>query len=191
MEYHQIMRTGCIVLAVLLAACGGTLKVSGEEDAGADTAEDTSGGDVVEDPVEDVVPDVEPEPVEDVGPEPADDPVPDPSVDPVPDPVVDTPADTGPGGMTGDACTDSSECTGVPSDTRFCMNVMWGFVPFPGGYCTAWCGSDSECGTGAGCAVGQCFRECTHDSECRTSEGYVCREIPWVTTQTYCIPPPW
>lgn len=177
------------VLACVASGCGGTMNVKGDRDAEEDATPDpvldlvTDAEDAAPDPGEDGAPvDAIPDPAEDAPPEAA----PDTAPDPVPDPT----GDTGPGtGLAGDPCTSGSDCMGIPSDTRFCMDYMWGFIPFPGGYCSAWCGSSSDCGTGAGCVVGQCFKRCTDDSECRTSEGYTCRVIPYVTTDTYCLPP--
>lgn len=188
------MKTACIVCAVALiaAGCGGTLKVGGEGDANGDTETDTGAdapADVPDDTPAETAPDVAPDTGEDPVEETEEDVVADSIEDPPGDTAADIPGDTGGGGLTGETCYDMVDCTGVPSDTRFCMDYMWGFIPFPGGYCTAWCGSDSDCGTGGGCAVGQCFKRCADDSECRTTEGYTCRTIPFVTTDTYCLPP--
>ncbi|MBW2263560.1 MAG: hypothetical protein JRG91_16485 [Deltaproteobacteria bacterium] len=153
-------------LLLVAAGCGSAIKATG--DAGNDTA-----GDPTPEITIDVIPDPTGEPTPDIG------------------------VDTSPGsGATGDSCVEDHECTGVPGEGRFCMNrIELGggyFVDFPNGYCSAECGGASECGPGSDCVdfgyLGLCFKRCGSDGECRIAEGYVCYSIPYVTTETYCVP---
>ena len=123
--------------------------------------------------------------------------IPDPTTDPTWDAPTDPGVDTAPGsGTTGTACIEDDECTGVPGAARFCLDRIelgGGYgVNFPGGYCSAECTSPDDCGDGADCVdfgyLGLCFLRCTYEDECRMAEGYTCYEIPYVTTQTYCVP---
>ncbi len=192
---------------VTASGCWGSISYSGgdatdDPDTGVDGIEDWAGdtvpdGDfdaVLPDSPEDVVPDSPADTLTDL---PADVPPPDlpadPPVDVPPEPPVDLPvdppADFVPGdGSVGEACAAIGDCALVPSDTAFCMTDMWGFISFPGGYCTGFCGSDAECGPGGGCDVGQCFLRCTSDAECRAAEGYTCHAIPFIGPDTYCLP---
>jgi hypothetical protein len=42
----------------------------------------------------------------------------------------------------------------------------------PGGYCTAECATDADCGAGGACVENVCYRECDADADCRPS--YAC-----------------
>jgi len=72
-----------------------------------------------------------------------------------------------------------------------------GYVEFPGGYCSADCTSDADCGdTDEGTCLNlyimtMCIKNCTESSECRESEGYTCGELPSMLgiEGTFCIPP--
>jgi hypothetical protein len=160
------------VMAILISSrCGSTLRAEG------DAADDTA-----------------PELTVDIAPELAVDPLPEPTIDPGP---VDTGVDTAPGtGATGDACIEDSDCAAVPGAGRFCLDRIEFYggygIDFPAGYCSADCGDPSDCGPGADCVdfggPAMCFKRCATTDECRASEGYVCYEIPYVTTQTYCVP---
>lgn len=170
----------CIVILALTAACGSSLKSSGEGD---DT--DTGG-------------DPRPEIVVDLG---IDTSMPPDVVDAIPEPSMDTATDiwvdtAPPTGITGEPCIEDGECVGVPGSGRFCLDFIdfgsgW-VLNFPGGYCSAECGDGSECGAGNDCvdfsSLGLCFKRCTSSTECRESEGYTCYSIPFVTTETYCVP---
>ena len=94
-------------------------------------------------------------------------------------------------GMTGDGCEEADDCFGVPSDERYCMVDLGGYVRFPGGYCTAHCRSSDECGPEADCVDVMfdtlCLRRCSYDDACRMDEGYICRNLP-MTPETYCVP---
>ncbi|MFH1436978.1 MAG: hypothetical protein ABIJ56_14815 [Pseudomonadota bacterium] len=94
-------------------------------------------------------------------------------------------------GMTGDGCETPEDCFGVPSEERYCMVDLGGYVRFPGGYCTAHCWSSDACGPEADCVDVMfdtlCLRRCSGDDECRMDEGYICRSLP-MTPETYCVP---
>jgi hypothetical protein len=69
-----------------------------------------------------------------------------------------------------------------------------GYILFPGGYCSAVCTSDPECGPLGDCVnvmdLGRyCLRRCTWTSEeCRTAEGYECSLLVGGPDQPYCVP---
>lgn len=96
-------------------------------------------------------------------------------------------------GSTGAACTMASDCTMLAS--AMCMTDIAGFYSFPGGYCTASCTMDSDCGAGGGCLTvplvgGYCVKSCTLPTDCRTGEGYTCMAPPiGGTGGMYCLPP--
>jgi hypothetical protein len=122
---------------------------------------------------------------------------PDATVEDMWDAMTDVGEDVAPEpGSTGTACTEDDDCTGVPGTGRFCMDRLeagGGYgMDFPGGYCSAECDSADDCGVGADCLdlgyLGHCMRRCSSSVECRESEGYVCSEIPFITTETYCVP---
>lgn len=178
------------LLAILVAAgCGGTVKARGDadEDAQPDTAEDVT-GDTPVDSASDAAPDGAEDPATDA---------------PRPDAEPDVEPDATGGGLVGDPCVDETEltdCGGIPSSERFCLNEMrmgpGGALEFPGGYCSAPCEDESDCGTGGLCIrIGYedsyCFRECTSTGDCR--EGYVCDHFwsPSPPPSDYCIPPMW
>jgi hypothetical protein len=129
-----------LVVATILAACGGGSTGSPDADADVeDTVPDTAldlptdpapetvtdaveDPDVVEDPIEDPAPDPvddpTPDPVDDPTPDPVDDPTPDPVVDPTPDPVVDTTPDPVVD-TTPDPSTDISPDTSICPDDSY------------------------------------------------------------------------
>ncbi len=118
-------------------------------------------------------------------------------VDTVIDTGVDTATDTGvdttPGRIVGEACTMDTQCTGVPAAGVFCMSSLFGYITFPGGYCSATCTTSSECGALGDCLPisdlgSYCLRRCTTGTDCRTAEGYTCDNLAG-TTGTHCIPP--
>ncbi len=159
--------TSILVASCILVACGGTVE---KHDADGST-----------DPTPDIW--------VDTGTDPIPDPVADPGVDTPPDISVDTPPGSG---VVGDPCVDETSCGGVPT-AAFCLTNLYGYVNFPGGYCSGSCASEAECGPGTGCLVmggyGACMKRCTSSAECRAAEGYTCGPIPYVTTETFCIPP--
>lgn len=109
----------------------------------------------------------------------------------------------------GNACTANTDCTGTGAK---CVTAL-GFLPIPGGYCSASCTNDRVCGTNGACpfagAVGLakaflpdagaladsfsvCVKKCSSAADCRT--GYVCQalpQIPFILTNPskLCIPP--
>lgn len=100
-------------------------------------------------------------------------------------------------GYTGDSCHSSDECGCVPGAGRECLTNLSGYVTFPGGYCSAACTSDSECGEGARCVAittghQMCLKLCRSTSQCRMAEGYTCEPIPMsADTNTYCLAYNW
>lgn len=125
--------------------------------------------------------------------------IPEPSTEPPMDTTMETEEDVpedvpwdGEGGGVGDACTGDEECGGVPSTSSYCMTDIGGYVPFPGGYCTADCTSSADCGPDAECLdlyiMAVCVKMCDENADCRESEGYECAEPPFVGGGPYCIP---
>jgi len=83
---------------------------------------------------------------------------------------------------TGDPCDSVEHCSCIPSEDRACFSAF-GLTTLPGGYCTAICGTDEDCGLGAICVtipiVGGklCARACVADDDCRVAEGYTCQQL--------------
>jgi hypothetical protein len=109
--------------------------------------------------------------------------------------LADVPDDgTCVGGIVGDACFMGSQCNCVPGSARECLTDLFGFLTFPGGYCSAQCTSTAECGDGANCAelmtgAFYCLKLCSSVSQCRMSERYTCMTIPMGgDPRTYCLP---
>lgn len=80
-------------------------------------------------------------------------------------------------GVVGTACSEADECAGGR-----CMS-MGGFpanTPYPQGYCSGRCLSDSDCGADGQCAqsidgsAGTCYLKCSEDDDCGR-DGYRCR----------------
>lgn len=189
---------------LVMAGCGGSTSPYGEGD---DTSTDLAGDGA------DVLPDATPDAIPDPTPDPGADPIHDTIPDPTTDPLVDTGADVlpdpspdltpdgpdpdlpPPEGNVGDPCRMDGDCMGVPSDARVCMSDFMGYVTLPGGYCTASCTSDAECGPLGECvsfygAGEYCLRTCTAPYDCRVGEGYSCSELPGgMGDGTYCLPP--
>ncbi|KYF92586.1 hypothetical protein BE20_11335 [Sorangium cellulosum] len=90
-------------------------------------------------------------------------------------PEAGTCADDGfcgaPASPDGSACADDGDCTG-----EWCISQA--DYGFPGGYCSGFCGLDTECTGGGTCymepgdTTGICLTACTTDSDCRG--GYIC-----------------
>lgn len=81
-------------------------------------------------------------------------------------------------GVVGSACTSASDCgPGSCMQTVPIVNV-----DYPGGYCTARCASDDECGSQGVCVPdvvgfsGSCYRRCDDDHPCGR-DGYRCRVV--------------
>ena len=134
------------------------------------------------------------DPGTDPGYDPGTDPGYDPGTDPGYDPGVDPGTDPGTGGVVGDACYSVTACMGVPGTGRTCLTSIYGYVTFPGGYCSAVCTSSSDCGTGGVCADfmgygNYCLKSCTSPYDCRNSEGYSCNTLPSGSGGMYCLPP--
>ena len=150
---------------------------------GADADTDT-GYDVDGEPATDTA-------AEDTG---ASDPGDDGETDPPSDPATDAPGEPEAvtGGVVGDACTFSSDCSGVPV-RPMCLTSISG-IPMPGGYCSSDCHTDPDCGPGADCidiSIARfCLKSCTLVSDCRESEGYTCDLLPTTDLGPYCIPSP-
>jgi hypothetical protein len=98
----------------------------------------------------------------------------------------------------GKACTDAAECGGGTCATTVLGTMIGGDpLPAPGGYCTATCTSNTDCGAGGACigavmgfAEGTCMATCSGD-DCR--DGYICGGgimILGVTIPDTCRPRP-
>jgi hypothetical protein len=91
---------------------------------------------------------------------------------PAPDPLPDA--------VAGSACATDAECAGVMGACASELPAAGGgSVATPGGYCTAACEVNLDCGsTGAVCVQtrggARCFKTCATMADCR--EGYVCGE---------------
>ncbi|MBW2260374.1 MAG: hypothetical protein JRG91_00255 [Deltaproteobacteria bacterium] len=163
-----------LAMALLLAGCGGNGSSptdTATEDMGTDLSD---AADTAVEPTPDVTPEVTP--------------------DPAPDSTSDPAVDTSTGGIVGDSCYSSTDCSEVPGAGRLCMNTIGGILSFPGGYCSAVCTSSADCGAGAACVDlyginNYCLKECSAPSDCRISEGYDCTTLPSVTGGPYCAPP--
>lgn len=98
----------------------------------------------------------------------------------------------------GEACTAATECEGAAGKTcTTSISLLGPAIAFPGGYCSATCQANIECGTGGECPVGEslknspipipggasglipsyCYKTCTADTDCRTDVGYRCATI--------------
>jgi len=190
------MPTCLCIVSLLAAGCYSSDDLIGGDgsttpDAAPDVPAETVPPDAIPDPVPpDMVPDVVPP---DAVPDPPMDPPPDPTTDPWPDvppDVVDV--DVPPGGIVGDACSSWRDCSGMPTSSADCWFDIMGVARFPGGYCTASCTADRECGIEGECVdvmfITLCLRTCVDDGDCRADEGYRCMEIPFVPSGLYCLP---
>jgi len=89
-------------------------------------------------------------------------------------------------GVVGKACTAATECKGTGGTCASSIGVgtVVGLgTPAAGGYCTAACSTDDECGTGVCVGAvaqlsvkGQCLLACSKDADCGR-EGYSCGEL--------------
>jgi hypothetical protein len=126
----------------------------------------------------------------------------------------DAPKDSGPGtdgrdagrtglpdGTAGKACTSDAQCGGGMCATQIAgIDLTGTLTAAPGGYCTATCMVDPDCGEGGACILtlsgaaavtGECFATCTENADCR--DGYVCGggvTFPGLTVPNTCRPPP-
>ncbi len=103
-----------------------------------------------------------------------------------------TEEDVPPVGGLGDGCTGDWECGAVPSPMSYCAMDLLGFLSFPGGYCTASCSSDTECGPEGTCVDvwfdSLCLLDCDFSEDCRLDEGYDCMDLPFFGGGPYCLP---
>jgi hypothetical protein len=113
----------------------------------------------------------------------------------------------------GAACTTDRDCSGPKSE---CMERRL-TSRYTGGYCTADCSSDADCGSEGACPVGEtkrqeplfpigatwahkCFRVCTPGTEGSCRPGYQCQSLaraygvsvvaPMAPQRSVCIPLP-
>lgn len=97
-------------------------------------------------------------------------------------------------GITGEGCSDPSQCGGITNGTPECLTSVMSMLNFPGGYCSSQsCTADQPCDNGTGVCVNLmlatiCLKPCTSPSDCRVSEGYDCKAPPIGSTETYCLP---
>jgi Cys-rich repeat protein len=91
-----------------------------------------------------------------------------------------------PKNVIGDACETNDDC-GAGSCLKVIQIVN---TPYPGGYCTAPCRTDNQCGEGAVCIPGQfgrmgsCYLGCDETTGC-VRDGYLCRVASGVAR---CVP---
>jgi len=96
--------------------------------------------------------------------------------------------------MTGDACSSAEHCSCIPSTDRACFTAF-ALTALPGGYCTATCDADEDCGLGGICVtipiVGGklCARRCDVDDDCRVEEDYTCQQL-LLPEDSICYPKP-
>jgi hypothetical protein len=91
---------------------------------------------------------------------------------------------------TGAPCTDTNDCSADGMDPICFDDPGFGY---PEGYCSQFCTSSSECGSGAICFdyyalpsyAGTCFVSCTSSVECRP--GYGCQDVGSIAGDV-CIP---
>lgn len=94
-------------------------------------------------------------------------------------------------GAVGQGCTKGSDCTGVASPRCWTSNINDepGNLPTLGGYCTANCVNDSDCGAYGTCqdVLGQrfCLGRCSGAGGCRVPD-YACFVLS--ATSGYCFP---
>jgi len=99
-----------------------------------------------------------------------------------------------PAGNVGDACSTPEDCSGIPAANKQCLTQIGSFVTFEGGYCSASCTSDPECGTDGKCVniilASYCLKACDSPTDCRTTENYTCGELPSFLgiPGTFCLP---
>lgn len=99
----------------------------------------------------------------------------------------------------GAACTSANSCEGAANATgRTCLSQLTAptgpAISFPGGYCSASCQANIECGAGAECPVAEslkafpipnlgsfipsdCYKTCQTDADCRMGDKYRCSTI--------------
>ena len=83
-----------------------------------------------------------------------------------------------PDDVAGQPCETDDDCEGGRCADSLQLVDGQEALPASGGYCTASCVNDGECGQGAECVVpargrdGTCIAGCSTDADCR--EGYVC-----------------
>jgi hypothetical protein len=83
-----------------------------------------------------------------------------------------------PDGVAGTTCERDADCRGGRCVGVLHIQAVSDAVDAPGGYCTASCDTDSQCGRGAECSVpagepeGECLSACNDTSPCR--KGYSC-----------------
>jgi hypothetical protein len=97
----------------------------------------------------------------------------------------------------GKACRTENGCMGEGPACQTMLSLLGQQVPFPGGYCSAQCSDNRECGETGECPVGEslkaipaalrsliggaapsnCYERCTSNADCRTDEGYRCATI--------------
>ena len=185
-------------VSLLLALAGGCYDSSylDGQDPLIDFPADTPADDHAPDVPMDTIPDPSVDPGLD--PDAAPDLHPDPDADPDPDPADAVDASDAeaepPGGTVGDRCYSSTQCAGVPGTGRLCLTTLMGYLTFPGGYCSAACTSDVECGPEGKCMdvydLGNfCLKMCDSAADCRTSEGYDCTAITGAPETPVCVPP--
>jgi hypothetical protein len=103
----------------------------------------------------------------------------------------------------GVACRAANGCMGEKPACQTMLSLLGQDIPFPGGYCSAPCQDNRECGEAGECPVGEslkgipatlrglvggaapsnCYERCNADSDCRTDEKYRCATIVTALTE--------
>jgi hypothetical protein len=97
----------------------------------------------------------------------------------------------------GSPCVDDADCQAI--DSRFlCIHSVIDLIGAPGGYCTACCNQSGKdaCATGIDCVGADgvylvCISHCTSNSQCRAEDGWVCREMYYISNDfpgDFCMP---
>ena len=96
-----------------------------------------------------------------------------------------------PAGNIGDSCESPEDCIAGPDAIPECLTSFLTYT-LAGGYCTAACSDDADCGDSAAkCVVliSYCLRACSVAEDCRVDEGYTCAPLPVSPDAgTCCIP---
>lgn len=116
-------------------------------------------------------------------------------------PSMDSGMSTGlPADTAGKACDDNADCgSGMCATQIPGAGLLSMILPAQGGYCTAPCTSDAQCGDGGAClddlsdldlADSQCYARCSAPADCR--DGYTCAAVITLmgATVSTCRPAP-
>lgn len=97
----------------------------------------------------------------------------------------------------GEGCSSAASCEGGKPSCQTALDLLGVEIRFPGGYCSATCADNLECGDDGECPIGEalkavpelfrglisglapshCYQRCSDDSDCRGDEEYRCVTI--------------